>query len=97
MNRQVPIAERGINCPLHRCDVSKVCHKCAWYVHIRGKDPQSEEEYDEWKCAIAWQPIIGLEIAQQARQSGKATESFRNDMVKINAVGMAMQRRGLLK
>jgi len=73
-----PIADKGETCPLHKVDVSKVCHKCAWYVLVRGKHPQSEQEIDAWGCSIAFMPLLMIEGAQQSRQTGAAVESFRN-------------------
>ena len=71
------------------CPLGSVCEKaadgvierCAWYVNIRGKDPQSEQEIDEWRCAMAWQPILMVENAQTNRGQTQALESFRNEMV----------------
>lgn len=76
-----PQAEAGEMCPLWRKDVSKVCHTCKWYIHVRGKDPQSEQEIDWFDCAHAWGPTLMLEQAQQQRQTGAAVESFRNGLV----------------
>lgn len=58
--------------------------RCPWYIQLRGKDPQSEKELDEWRCSIAWFPILQIEGAQQTRQAGAAIESFRNEMVRQN-------------
>lgn len=79
---QRPIAPKGDVCPLHRKDVSKVCHRCPWYTLVRGKHPQSEDTIDDWGCAIAWGPMLMINAAQQAHQGAAATESFRNEMIK---------------
>lgn len=81
---QIPHADEGKICPLHKQDVSKVCHKCPWWTHLRGKHPQSTAEIDEYGCAIAWLPVLLIEGAQQSRQTGAAVESFRNEMVNAN-------------
>lgn len=47
--------------------------------------PQTGKEIDDWACAIAWMPVLQIETAQQTRQVGAATESFRNEMVRANA------------
>jgi hypothetical protein len=73
-----PIADKGTICPLHKQDVSKVCHKCPWYILVRGKHPQSEEHIDQWGCAVQFLPMLLIEGAQQSRQTGAAVESFRN-------------------
>lgn len=71
------------NCPLNNFEPCKQL-ECAWFTQLRGKDPQSEQEIDEWGCAVAWLPIMLIENAQQQRQTGAAVESFRNEMVKAN-------------
>ena len=88
---QIPHAEPGPICPLHKVDVSKVCHKCPWWTRVLGKNPQSEEMIDHWQCAIALLPMLLVENAQQSRATGAAMESFRNGMVSgvIEAVGAA--------
>lgn len=78
---QIPHADEGSTCPLHKVDVSKVCHKCAWWTRILGKNPQSEEPVDHWQCAIAMLPMLLIENAQMTRQGNAAIESMRNETV----------------
>ena len=68
----------GGKCPLLR----KPCMRteCEWYTQVRGKNPQSDQEIDEYGCAIAWLPILLIENAMMQRQTGAAVESFRNEM-----------------
>lgn len=61
-----------------------MCHKCPWWMQLRGKHPQSDEEIDRWGCAVGFLPLLLLEGAQQTRQAGAAIESFRNEMVDAN-------------
>lgn len=74
------------NCPL---DGFNPCRQleCAWFMKIKGKDPQSEKEIEEWGCSMAWLPILMIENSQQQRSTSAAVESFRNEMVKANQVG----------
>jgi hypothetical protein len=53
---------------------------------VRGTNPNTGKEVDEWACAIAWMPMLMIENSQQQRQTGAAVESFRNEMVKSNEV-----------
>ena len=71
------------NCPLHNF---KPCKKfdCAWFIHIRGNNPQTGEPQDEYGCAVSYLPLLTIENSQQTRQAGAAIESFRNEMVKSN-------------
>lgn len=71
------------NCPLNGFEPCKQL-ECAWFVQMRGTDPNSGKEVDEYSCGIAWIPMLLVENAMQSRQSGAAIESFRNEMVKAN-------------
>jgi len=88
-----PHADEGQICPLHQKDMSEVCHKCPWWCRVVGKNPQSEEMIDDWRCAVALLPMLLVENAQMQRQTGAAMESFRNGMITgvIEAVGEAAQ------
>ena len=74
--------EAGKFCPL----IGKDCIglECSWFTQIRGTNPNTGEEIDEWNCAIHWVPFLILESSQQTRQAGAAVESFRNEVVKAN-------------
>ena len=71
------------NCPLHNFKKCKQ-FKCAWFVQMKGTSPNDGKEVDEYACAVAWLPLLLVENATQARQTGAAVESFRNEMVKQN-------------
>jgi hypothetical protein len=81
MKRQIPHGDDDLNCPFSQKSMSAVCHKCPMWVQVRGKNPQSNEEIDQWNCSLALLPMLLIENAQQARQGAAATESFRNEMV----------------
>ena len=71
------------NCPLNGFEPCKQL-ECAWFVQMRGTDPNSGKDVDEYSCAIAWLPMLLIENAAQSRSTGAAVESFRNEMVKAN-------------
>lgn len=75
-------------CPLIKKDC--VEHKCSWYMHIRGLDPNTGQEVDHWGCAVGWMPMLLIENSQQQRSTGSAVESFRNEMVKANESNQQM-------
>ncbi|MGA1047411.1 MAG: hypothetical protein ACO3UU_05335 [Minisyncoccia bacterium] len=77
--KQIP---HGDYCPL----IKKTCieHKCSWYIHVRGMDPNTGENLDHWGCSVTWLPTLTIENSQQQRQTGAAVESFRNEVVKAN-------------
>jgi hypothetical protein len=72
----------GNFCPLIKKDCIGL--KCAWYTQVRGLNPNTGQEIDEWNCAVTWMPIMAVEIAQKENQTGAALESFRNEVVKGN-------------
>lgn len=72
----------GNFCPLIKKDC--VGLQCAWFTHIRGLNPNTGQEVDEWMCTVNMLPMLLLENSQQQRQTGSAVESFRNEMVKAN-------------
>lgn len=71
------------NCPLNKF---KPCKQfdCAWFIQVRGTNPQTGQEVDEYACSMAWMPLLMIENSQQQRQTGAAVESFRNETVKAN-------------
>ena len=62
----------------------KVIVRCPWYQSLRGKDPQSDQEIDEWRCSIAWLPLLAVEHSLFERQTGAAVESLRNKITEDN-------------
>jgi len=72
----------GTYCPL----IKKTCieHRCKFYVHLLGNDPQTGKAIDKFDCAISFLPVLLIEGAQQTRQAAAAIESFRNEMVRGN-------------
>ena len=75
-----PIAPKGTICPLHRKDVSRVCHTCAWYTRIQGVNPQTGEHLDKWLCAITAQVLAVLDVGKAATAGAATTQELRNDM-----------------
>lgn len=67
-------------CPLNSFEKCRQLD-CAWFIQMRGHNPNTGDEVDEWGCAIAWQPILSVENSQMQRQTGAAVESLRNEIV----------------
>lgn len=67
------------DCPLYRAPCIE--HRCTWYTQLFGHDPQTQVPLAEYRCAIAWLPIMLAENAQMSRQTGAAVESFRNGLL----------------
>jgi len=75
--------EPKANCPLDNFNPCRQL-ECAWFLKIRGSNPNTGEDVDEWGCSMAWLPVLMIENSQQQRHTGAAVESFRNEMVKAN-------------
>ena len=74
--------EHGSYCPLIKKDCIGL--QCSWFTQMRGTNPNTGADVDEYACAIAWLPVLLVENSQQQRQTGAAVESFRNEMVNNN-------------
>lgn len=71
-------------CPLgNTCEEIRdgAINRCAWYMSVKGQDPQTGDTIDRWDCALVWQVVVSIEQSQQIRGVQAATESFRNEMV----------------
>lgn len=83
-------------CPLgSKCEEAKdgKLHRCRWFVKLRGKDPQSSQEFDEYRCSMEWAPILMVEHSLFEKQTGAAVENFRNVMVAQNSQLLGMAAR----
>jgi len=72
--------ETVITCPLKsKCEEVKrnKMYRCAWYIEVAGVDAQGKDT-NESKCAMTWQPILQLEVAQTNRQTASSVQSMRN-------------------
>ena len=78
--------ERKNLCPLFKGPCRQL--DCAWFMEIEGKHPQTGEQIKEWSCAVVWQVMVGLKISQDVTNGTSgvqaATESFRNEVVRMN-------------
>lgn len=81
--------KQGTFCPLIKKDCIQT--QCSWFTQLRGVHPQTGQEIDEWMCAVASLPMLQIEVAKQARSTTVATESFRNEMVKMRVTPITDQ------
>lgn len=73
--------KNGTFCPLIKKDCVQL--KCSWFTLLRGINPNTGKEIDEWVCAVAALPMLQIEVAKEVRQGAAATESFRNEVVGV--------------
>jgi hypothetical protein len=82
---QKPHGPPDTYCPLWRKAMAKVCHTCPWWTQVRGKNPQTGADVDDWNCAIAWLPMIGVQAAREAAAGAAETSAFRAEAAQNNA------------
>jgi hypothetical protein len=80
--------EPGTFCPLIQADCKGL--QCSWFTQVRGTNPNTGKEVDEWGCAVTWLPMLMIENSQQQRQTGAAVESFRNEMTKAQQTNQSV-------
>ncbi len=74
-------------CPLgSECETAKdnVIRRCRWFIQVKGKDPQTGADIDEFRCAYEWNVFLQIENTGVTNELGAAIESFRNEMVVQN-------------
>ena len=74
--------EQGKFCPLIGKDCIQM--QCSWFTQVRGTNPQTGQDVDEWGCAVTWLPMLLIENSQMQRETGAAVESARNESVRDN-------------
>ncbi len=83
-----------MKCPL----LNKECikDKCAWWTSVMMKNLQTQEPYQESKCAInAIAPML-IEVIKNTSGVQAAVESSRNETVVRQDAFLALMNRGQL-
>ena len=76
-------------CPFGaKCEEAKTVNgkqvliRCPWYIKVMGRNVNTNEDTDEWGCAIAWLPTLLINNSNESRKGVAAIESFRNATLK---------------
>jgi len=54
--------------------------QCRLWVHLYGKDPQTEKTIDQWDCSWAWVPTTTIEGAQASRFAAASSDKVANEV-----------------
>lgn len=73
---------KGNYCPLIKKDCIE--HKCKFFYHVSGKNPNTGKDVEEWQCAVNLVPLLLIELGRQQNSTAAAVESFRNEAVTRN-------------
>lgn len=76
--------KRGSFCPLVKGDCKEL--ECLWYTQVRGTNPSTGAEVDDYACAVSWLPVLLIENTGQQRGTGAAVEGLRNELNKSQVV-----------
>jgi hypothetical protein len=80
-------------CPLG-CECEKVSgdsiERCAWYVKLQGNNPQDGSPIDEWRCSIAWQPLLLIQGNGMLAGTNESIQSLRNETVKRQDIALGV-------
>ena len=68
---------------------------CRWWVHIVGKDPQSNKDLDWFDCSIAWLPTLAIEQSQTTRMLTASVDKTANTF--FNALDENTQKKIMLQ
>jgi len=83
--------ETKITCPLGS-DCQKIVgdhiEQCAWYVKLKGKNPQDGTDIEEYRCAMAWQPVLAIEHTSSMHGMSASVQSLRNETIKRQNVAL---------
>lgn len=71
-------------CPFWKKNCDAVCPTCPLYIKVVGTDNNKDEQIDNFGCALSWMPVLEINTANQMREAGAATESYRNESVRGN-------------
>jgi len=74
--------KNGTFCPLIKKDCIQL--KCSFFILLRGRNPNTGKDIDEWMCSISAMPMLMINTANEVRQGAAATESFRNEVMKAS-------------
>lgn len=67
-------------CPM----LNKSCIEsdCMFWVHMYGRDGNSDKLIDIWDCSFRWMPSLMTEIRGATDQVSASVQSLRNETVK---------------
>jgi hypothetical protein len=76
-------------CPL----VKEKCveHRCVFWTHLAGTNPQTGAPVDEWDCAVAWLPFLLIENSKFTRECSGETNGLRQDIAAHSKANLMLQ------
>lgn len=68
-------------CPL----IKKKCiqDKCAFWMHVLGRDPATNNPIDHFDCTIRWLPTLIIENSNQTRMGAASVDKVATEVAKV--------------
>ena len=89
-----PKSRSQLSCPfMGGKRMCTVCHKCNFWEHVRGTNPNTGEQIDRWDCTLKLQYMMQMENNKFTYELGSAVESMRNVNVEYQRLALRMQYR----
>lgn len=88
MTNRPAAADDGTFCPLWRKSRHKVCHTCAWWMQVIGKNPQTGHDVNQWNCAITFMPMLQIETTMAERHTTQTVDELRKEVKESHDVAM---------
>lgn len=78
----------------HHTAFKKDCikHDCVKWIQIQGKNPQTGEHINDFRCSDVWVPLLLVDVARQLNSLGAAVESERNTIDKRMAEAVKLSQ-----
>ncbi len=79
-----PVNDSGMNCPLWKKPVDKVCQKCEFWRKVDGLDPNTGKPLEDWRCAYLMTTTLQLALVQETVRAGAELSRFRQEVAQQN-------------
>lgn len=85
----INLPAESVMCPYtgHKKSCRSLALNCPKFIQIQGENPNTGQSVNEYGCADAWLPLIMMDVVRVSGRTSAAIESFRNEMVTLNAIG----------
>jgi hypothetical protein len=93
MSDQIPLGPKHLKCPLWQKPMDKVCHTCPLWTFMRAEDPRTGEMKDKWDCALAWGPMLLVDLIRRQDHTTASVDKVSNVMNEINNMQIGRARR----
>ena len=83
--------KKGKICPL----IKGVCIEgdCQFWVHMYGRDGNSDKTIDVFDCSFRWLPNLMTEVRASSDRVASSVQDFRNHMINQNQDMLTLEKQ----